>query len=159
MIALVQRVSEASVTAQGSISGAIDAGLLIFVAIHQDDTEREVTWMANRCARLRIFPDEHGRMNRSLLDTGGDALVVSQFTLYGDVRKGNRPAFSQAAPAKKANALYQEFIEHLSQALGRPVAKGVFGAAMQVRLCNEGPVTILIDRKPGLRPRKKNNSS
>ena len=148
MIALVQRVLEASVTVDGRISGAIGAGQLIFAAIHRDDTEREVAWMVNKCVRLRIFPDEHGRMNRSLLDTGGEALVVSQFTLYGSAHKGNRPAFSQAAPPGKATAFYETFIEQLAQALGKPVPSGVFGAAMQVRLCNDGPVTIWIERKP-----------
>ena len=150
MIALVQRVSEASVTVEGRIAGAIGAGQLILLGIHRDDTAREVRWMAGKCARLRIFPDDQGRMNRSLLDAGGDALVVSQFTLYGNAHKGNRPAFSRAARPDKARALYSAFIDELSAALGKPVARGVFGAAMQVRLCNDGPVTIWIERKPSV---------
>jgi len=148
MIALVQRVSEASVTVDDKITGAIGPGLLILVGIHQDDTEKEVAWMANKCARLRIFSDSANRMNRSLLDTGGDVLVVSQFTLYGDANKGNRPSFIRAAPPVKANSLYESFIDRLSRILEKPVACGVFGASMQVRLCNDGPVTLCIERPP-----------
>ncbi len=148
MIALVQRVLNASVTVNGHVTGAIGPGELIFVGIHRDDTEKQVAWMANKCARLRIFPDECGRMNRSLLDTGGQALVVSQFTLYGNAHKGNRPAFTNAAPPDKAKAFYEAFIEQLSLMLGKPVAAGVFGANMQVKLCNDGPVTIWIERNP-----------
>ncbi len=148
MIALVQRVLEASVTVDGHVTGAIGPGELILVGIHQDDTEKQVEWMARKCARLRIFPDECGRMNRSLLDTGGQALVVSQFTLYGDAQKGNRPAFTNAAPPDKAKAFYEAFIAQLSLMLGKPVAAGVFGATMHVQLCNDGPVTIWIERKP-----------
>ena len=149
MVVLAQRVSEASVTVEGSVTGAIGAGLLLLVGIHLKDTQREVAWMAGKCARLRIFPDAEDRMNLSLLDTGGDALAVSQFTLYGNVQKGNRPAFIEAAPPEHASRLYDAFVSELSTLLQRPVQTGVFGAAMEVRLCNDGPVTIWIERKPG----------
>ncbi len=148
MIALVQRVSEASVTAEGQEAGVIGPGLLIFLGVHGNDTDKELAWMVRKCAKLRIFPDGAGRMNRSLLDTGGEALVVSQFTLYGNAQKGHRPAFVEAAHPAKARSLYEGFIDALEEMLGRPVPSGVFGAMMQVRLCNDGPVTIWLERKP-----------
>ena len=148
MIALVQRVSEASVTVNDEVTGAIGPGLLILLGVHRDDTEKEVSWMAGKCARLRIFPDDNNRMNRSLLDTGGEALVVSQFTLYGNANKGNRPAFTRAAPPALANRLYESFREQLASLLDKSVPSGIFGASMQVRLCNDGPVTIWIERTP-----------
>ncbi len=146
MIALVQRVAEASVTVAGRVSGAIGPGLLILLAVHRNDTPQEVDWMVRKCAHLRIFPDDVGRMNRSVMDTGGEALVVSQFTLYGDARKGHRPAFTRAAPPAKAEVLYDAFVAQLATKLGQPVPSGIFGAAMQVRLCNDGPVTIWLER-------------
>ena len=148
MIALVQRVAEASVTVNGDVAGSIGRGLLILVGVHRRDTDAEAGWLAQKCARLRIFPDADGRMNKSLLDMGGDALVVSQFTLYGNARKGNRPAFTQAAPPQRAEMLFEAFRERLAQHLGKPVPSGVFGASMQVQLCNDGPVTIWIERGP-----------
>ena len=147
MVALVQRVSEASVTVEGSVAGAIGPGLLVLLGVHRDDTEAELDWVASKVAHLRIFPDDAGRMNHSLLDVGGEALVVSQFTLYGDARKGNRPSFAASAPPEQAEALYDAFIAALSRRLGRPVPSGVFGAHMDVRLTNDGPVTLWVERR------------
>ena len=149
MVALVQRVREASVTVGGDVTGAIGSGLLVLLGVHRTDTEAETAWVANKVADLRIFPDEAGKMNRSLLDTGGEALVVSQFTLYGDTRKGNRPSFAASAPPERAEALYEAFVEVLSQRLGKPVPTGVFGAMMDVRLTNDGPVTLWVERRSG----------
>lgn len=149
MVALVQRVSEASVTVEGDVTGAIGPGLLVLLGVHRTDAEAEAAWVAKKVAGLRIFPDDEGKMNRSLLDTGGDALVVSQFTLYGDTRKGNRPSFVESAPPEQAEALYEAFVEELAQRLGRPVPTGVFGAMMDVRLTNDGPVTLWVERRSG----------
>jgi D-tyrosyl-tRNA(Tyr) deacylase len=147
MVALVQRVSEASVTVDGDVTGAIGQGLLVLLGVHRDDTDAERTWVVNKVANLRIFPDDEGRMNRSLLDTGGEALVVSQFTLYGDTRKGNRPSFIESAPPEQAEALYEAFVAALADLLGKPVPTGVFGAHMDVRLVNDGPVTLWVERR------------
>ncbi len=149
MVALVQRVREASVEVEGEVTGAIGAGLMILLGVHKDDTEREVAWLARKCANLRIFRDDAGLMNRSVLDVGGEALVVSQFTLYGNAAKGNRPSFIASARPEQAEALYETFVEALSAHLGKPVATGVFGAMMQVHLVNDGPVTLWVERKPG----------
>ncbi len=146
MIALIQRVSQASVDVDGETVGAIGAGLLVLLGVHQDDTEAEADWLAGKASRLRVFRDDEGRMNRSLLETGGEALVVSQFTLYGDTRKGNRPSYGAAAPPEKAEALYEYFAERLSSLLNKPVPTGEFGAMMNVRLVNDGPVTLWIER-------------
>lgn len=143
MRALVQRVLSASVTVDNAIVGEISRGLLVLVCAMQEDTEQKSTWLAQKIAKLRIFEDDDGRMNRSLLDIGGSALVVSQFTLAADT-KGNRPGFSRAAPPDRGRALY----EHFSQALAAtsvPIAHGVFGADMKVALVNDGPVTIWLD--------------
>ena len=148
MVALVQRVSEASVTVDGETVGAIGNGLLILLGVRQGDTEREMTWVARKCASLRIFPDSEGRMNRSLVDVGGEALVVSQFTLYGDTSRGNRPSFSRSAPPKEAERLYEAFIQELGGYLAKPVQTGVFGAMMDVRLVNSGPVTLWVEKTP-----------
>ncbi|MFB3133336.1 MAG: D-aminoacyl-tRNA deacylase [Rhodothermales bacterium] len=149
MVALVQRVREASVEVEGEVTGAIGAGLMILLGVHKDDTEREVAWLARKCANLRIFRDDADLMNRSVLDVGGEALVVSQFTLYGNAAKGNRPSFIASARPEQAEALYETFVEALSAHLGKPVATGVFGAMMQVHLVNDGPVTLWVERKPG----------
>jgi len=148
MIALVQRVTEASVTVEGAEVGRIGAGLLVLVGIHRDDTERELAWVARKCALLRVFPDGDGVMNRSVCDVGGEVLAVSQFTLYGAVGKGNRPSYNRAAPPEKAGAMFDAFVEHLEEALGRDVQTGRFQAYMQVRLVNDGPVTVWIEREP-----------
>lgn len=144
MRAVVQRVSSASVTVDGRVAGAIEAGVLVLLGVGQGDGESECAWLANKIASLRIFGDGDGRMNRSLLDEGHAALVVSQFTLYGDVRKGRRPSFVHAAPPELAEPLYERFCERLAAA-GVPVERGVFQAMMDVALVNDGPVTLIID--------------
>jgi D-tyrosyl-tRNA(Tyr) deacylase len=142
MRAVCQRVTEARVRVGGEVVGAIGPGLCILLGIGLDDTETER--FAGKIARLRIFPDDEGRFDRSLLDTAGAALVVSQFTLLADTGKGNRPGFSQAAPPEEAKPLYERFCTDL-EALGVPVARGVFGASMAVELVNDGPVTIVLE--------------
>ena len=149
MVVLIQRVAEASVEVDGEVTGAIGKGLLILLGVHRDDTGREVDWLARKCANLRIFPDDAGLMNRSVIDIGGEALVVSQFTLYGNAAKGNRPSFIDAARPEKAEAFYEQFVEALSAQMGKPAATGVFGAKMAVHLVNDGPVTLWVERKPG----------
>ena len=139
--ALVQRVSEASVDVAGETIAEIAAGLLVLVAAGAGDTTGDAAWMAGKVARLRVLPDDGGRMNRSVLDTGGAVLAVSQFTLYGDVSRGNRPGFTAAAPPDEADALVDAFAAALRD-LGVPVEQGRFGAHMQVALVNDGPVTI-----------------
>ena len=146
MIALVQRVSQASVKVDGQTTGSIDQGMLILLGVHRNDGEAEGAWLARKCANLRIFPDEDGKMNRSLVDIDGDALVVSQFTLYGDARKGNRPSYVDSAPPEIAEPLYEAFVGELSSNIGRNVQTGIFGAMMDVHLVNDGPVTIWIER-------------
>ncbi len=147
MVALVQRVSEASVTVDGEVTGAIGRGLMILLGIHQEDTDKELVWVAKKCANLRIFPDEAGRMNRSVLDIGGEVLVVSQFTLYGNTDKGNRPSFVASAHPDKAEPMYEAFVATMEVHLGKPVPTGVFGAMMDVRLVNEGPVTLWVEKR------------
>jgi D-tyrosyl-tRNA(Tyr) deacylase len=146
MRAVVQRVSRASVAVEAEVAGSIGRGLLVLLGVAQEDTEAEAAWLAAKVAALRIFPDEAGQMNRSLLDVGGEALVVSQFTLFGDVNKGTRPSFNRAARPDAAIPLYEAFVRDLSGVLGRPVATGRFGAMMQVELVNDGPVTLVIER-------------
>ncbi|RMH62028.1 MAG: D-tyrosyl-tRNA(Tyr) deacylase [Calditrichaeota bacterium] len=148
MKVVLQRVSRASVTVDGQITGHIDEGLMLLVGIAVGDTERDVAYMADKCLNLRVFNDEQGRMNRSLLDTGGAILAVSQFTLLGETRKGRRPSYIQAAPPEQAQTLYNLFVENLRQK-GVKVACGVFGAMMQVELVNDGPVTLIIESKNG----------
>ncbi|MCI5111587.1 MAG: D-aminoacyl-tRNA deacylase [Marivita sp.] len=144
MRALIQRVSEASVSVDGEVLGEIGAGLLILICAMQGDTEAEADRLAAKIAKLRIFKDDEGRMNRSVLDIGGSALVVSQFTLAADTSRGNRPGFSTAAAPDDGNRLYEYFASQVA-AQGIPVAKGRFGADMKVRLLNDGPVTIWMD--------------
>ena len=143
MRALIQRVSSASVTVGGSITGEIGAGFLVLVCVMQGDTEAEGIWLARKIANLRIFEDAEGKMNRSLLDTGGSALVVSQFTLAAET-KGNRPGFSSAASPSEGRRLYEHFSAQLA-GHGIPISNGVFGADMDVALVNHGPVTIWLD--------------
>jgi D-tyrosyl-tRNA(Tyr) deacylase len=144
MRAVVQRVSRARVTVDSRVTGEIGAGLMVLLGVGREDTTPVAASMAEKVANLRIFEDEQGKMNRSLLDVHGNALVVSQFTLYGDARGQRRPSFISAAPPEKAVALYEEFNSAL-RALGVIVATGVFQAMMSVELVNEGPVTILLD--------------
>jgi len=148
MIALVQRVSEASVSVDNHIEGQIATGILILLGIHSADTDQELSWVVRKCANLRIFPDEEGKMNLSLKDVGADAMVVSQFTLYGQVGKGNRPSYNAAAPPELAEPLFERFVAELAAELGRPVQTGVFGARMEVRLVNDGPVTVWVEKAP-----------
>ena len=144
MRAVVQRVSRAKVTVGGEVTGEIGAGLMILLGVGREDTAAVAAALAEKAANLRIFEDENEKMNRSLLDVKGSALVVSQFTLYGDARGGRRPSFISAAPPELANTLYKEFCEALRK-LGVNVATGIFQATMSVELVNEGPVTILLD--------------
>jgi D-tyrosyl-tRNA(Tyr) deacylase len=144
MRAVLQRVSRASVMVDGRISGEIEAGLVVLLAVGREDTAATAASMAEKIANLRIFSGDNGKMNRSLLDTGGAVLAVSQFTLYGDARGQRRPSFIQAAPPELGRSLYEEFVRALA-ALGVRVQTGVFRADMSVELVNEGPVTILLD--------------
>lgn len=144
MRAVLQRVSCARVTVEGSVSGEIGAGLMVLLGVGREDTSAVAASMAEKCAHLRIFEDDQGKMNRSLLDVKGSALVVSQFTLYGDARGQRRPSFITAAPPELAKALYEEFCTALRK-LGVNVATGLFQAMMSVELVNEGPVTLLLD--------------
>src|SRR5580704_16892124 len=144
MRAVVQRVSRASVTVEGRVTGEIAAGLMILLGVGREDSSAVAASMAEKVANLRIFEDDQGKMNRSLLDVKGAALVVSQFTLYGDARGKRRPSFISAAPPEKAKALYEEFTVAI-EGLGVSVATGVFQTMMSVELVNEGPVTILLD--------------
>jgi D-tyrosyl-tRNA(Tyr) deacylase len=141
---VVQRVSEASVRVEGEVVGSIGRGLLVLLGVARGDTESDAAFLAEKTASLRIFPDHDGKMNRSVTEAGGSVLVVSQFTLYGDVRKGRRPSFDQAAPPETAKQLYERFVEML-RSRGLHVETGVFQAMMQVHLVNDGPVTILCD--------------
>lgn len=144
---LVQRVTEATVGVEGTLRGAIGPGLLALVGIRADDGQDDIEWLARKIVGLRVFNDDAGVMNRSLLDVGGGVLAVSQFTLYASTRKGNRPSYSNAAPPEIAQPLFEKFVDELSLALGRPVPTGVFGADMMVALTNDGPVTIWLDSR------------
>ena len=144
MRAVIQRVKSASVTVEGKIVSEIRQGLLVFLGVAQEDTSTDVDYMASKIANLRIFEDDDGRMNLSILDVSGEALVVSQFTLCGDCRKGRRPSFIHAARPEKADPLYQAFMDEISR-LGVPVKAGIFQAMMDVELINDGPVTMLLD--------------
>ncbi len=146
MRALVQRVRYAQVRVDGRTVGEIGRGLLVFVGFAADDTPEVLQWMAHKLMHLRVFPDEAGRMNCSVQQVGGGVLLVSQFTLYGDVRRGFRPSFTQAAPPERAQQLYEEFVR-LCRQYPVPVATGIFGAMMEVELLNEGPVTLWIERE------------
>ena len=142
---VIQRVTSASVRVEGHITGQIGPGLLVLAGFAPTDTTAELSWMARKLVQLRIFPDEASQMNRSVLDTGGQVLVVSQFTLLADARKGNRPSYIGAASPAVAEPLYQQFLAIVSDLLGRPVPAGIFGADMKVSLLNDGPVTIVLD--------------
>ncbi|MGA8762070.1 MAG: D-aminoacyl-tRNA deacylase [Candidatus Sulfotelmatobacter sp.] len=144
MRAVVQRVSRAKVTLSGEIAGEIGLGLLVLLGVGQDDTEADATYLAGKISGLRIFEDEQGKMNRSVQDAGGDILAVSQFTLYGDARRGKRPSFDASAAPEKARELYEFFVEQI-RAAGLRCETGRFQEKMQVELVNEGPVTILLD--------------
>jgi D-aminoacyl-tRNA deacylase len=144
MRAVIQRVSRARVIVDGRVTGEIEAGLVVLIAVGRGDSASTAAAMAEKIVHLRIFNDDQGKMNRSLLDAGGAVLAISQFTIYGDARGGRRPSFVQAAPPEQGKALYEEFVRAL-QALGVRVETGVFQAHMSVELANDGPVTILLD--------------
>lgn len=144
---LVQRVSSASVKVESKLTGQIGPGLLVFIGIHENDTETELQWLVRKLIRLRVFEDDEGKMNRSVADTGGGLLLVSQFTLYGDVRKGTRPSFTSAARPEKGEQLYDAFVARVRSEFGGPVETGVFAAMMQVELVNDGPVTLVIEKE------------
>lgn len=144
---VLQRVTHASVTIEGKVKSAIGPGLLILVGVESADTTEDVDWLVRKVAALRIFDDEQGVMNRSVQDINGEALVVSQFTLFASTKKGNRPSWLKAAPHNISVPLYEAFCQRLSQAMGKPVGTGEFGADMKVELLNDGPVTILMDTK------------
>jgi len=146
MRALVQRVTHASVSVAGEAVSAVGPGFLVLLGVGREDGEAEAAYLARKTAQLRVFPDADGKLNRSLLDMGGAALVVSQFTLYADTQKGNRPGFDQAADPAQAERLYRRYAE-LLQEQGVPVSTGVFQAHMLVELANDGPVTILLESK------------
>ena len=141
----MQRVSRARVTIDGRVTGEIGSGLLLLVGFSDADTEESLSWVADKVLGLRVFADEHGKMNRSVVDVGGSLLVVSQFTLYGDTRKGKRPSFVGAAPPQVAVSLYERFLAQL-RATEVPVQTGEFGAMMDVELINDGPVTLILER-------------
>lgn len=144
---LVQRVSRASVTIGGEVKASIAHGLLVLVGVEPADTEEDARWLAGKCARLRIFDDEAGVMNRDVREAGGELLVVSQFTLMASTKKGNRPSYVRAAGEAIARPLYERFAQLAAEVSGCKVSTGVFGADMQVDLCNDGPVTIWIDSR------------
>ena len=147
MRVIVQRVKQASVTVDGNVTGQIGVGLLVLAGFEEADQAGDLEWMAQKIVKLRIFPDEQGVMNRSVIDIGGDILAVSQFTLYASTKKGNRPSWGRAARGDISQPLFDQFVGMLSVALGKPVPTGVFGADMQVSLVNDGPVTIAMDSK------------
>ena len=147
MRAVLQRVKRALVTVEGNITWAIEDGLLVLLGIEEADTLEDMNWLSSKLVNLRIFNDEQGVMNRSLLEVGGGLLLVSQFTLFAATKKGNRPSYSRAAPPAIAVPIYEKMIELLSAELGKPIQTGVFGADMKVELLNDGPVTIVIDTK------------
>lgn len=145
MRAVVQRVSSAKVSVDGAVVGQIGAGLLIFLGVGRDDAEPDADWLSARLIKLRVFESEPGRMDRALLDIDGEALVISQFTLYGSLKKGNRPSFNRAAPPEQAVPLYEYFVAKMSEALGKEVPTGAFGEHMVIDACNDGPVTLTVD--------------
>lgn len=147
MRAILQRVSEASVTIDGQVNGSIQLGLMILLGVEEADTEEDLEWLVRKISNMRIFQDEEGKMNQSILDVQGEALVVSQFTLHASTKKGNRPSFIKAAKPDHSEPLYEKFVDELGKIIGKPCATGKFGADMKVALVNDGPVTIMIDSK------------
>lgn len=147
MIAVIQRVSSASVTIAGNVKSSIEWGLLVLIGIEDADTNEDIEWLSNKIANLRIFDDDAGVMNRSVIEISGDIIVVSQFTLHASTRKGNRPSYIKASKPEFAIPVYEKFVASVSRCLGRNVLTGEFGADMKVALVNDGPVTIVIDTK------------
>ena len=147
MIAVIQRVSESSVRINGQVKGAIGPGLMVLLGIEEADGAEDINWLSRKITNLRIFEDEEGVMNRSLIDAGGEILLISQFTLHASTKKGNRPSYIKAAKPETAIPLYEQFIAQLSSDAGKPVQTGEFGVEMKVSLINDGPVTIIMDTK------------
>ena len=147
MRAVLQRVSHASVTIDGTVKSKIDEGLLVLLGCENADTMEDITWLTHKIANLRIFNDEAGVMNKSLLDVGGEVLVVSQFTLWASYKKGNRPSYLRAGSHEVTVPLYEAFVREMEKEAGKPVMTGEFGAEMKVKLLNDGPVTICMDTK------------
>ena len=147
MRVVIQRVSEARVVIEGKVEGRIGKGMVVLLGVQEGDTPEDTQWLAGKIVRLRIFDDASGVMNLSLPETGGDILLISQFTLFASTKKGNRPSYSSAARPETAVPHYQEFIRQLAEQAGKPIQTGEFGAPMQVSLTNDGPVTILIDSR------------
>ena len=147
MRVVIQRVSNAKVVIEGNVKGEIGHGLLVFCGIEDADSTEDIDWLCGKIVNLRVFDDEHGVMNKSVLETGGGILVISQFTLHASTKKGNRPSYIRASKPEIAVPLYEQFLVKLSRELGKKIETGEFGADMQVSLCNNGPVTIVIDSK------------
>lgn len=147
MRALIQRVKHADVVIDGAVNGEIGQGLLVLLGVHATDTQEDIDWLVKKVSQLRVFDDENGVMNKSVMDIDGEVLVVSQFTLYASTKKGNRPSYINAAVPDIAIPLYERFVSDLSTTLSKPVSTGRFGADMKVSLLNDGPVTIMIDTK------------
>ncbi|MGI4019906.1 MAG: D-aminoacyl-tRNA deacylase [Janthinobacterium lividum] len=147
MRAVIQRVSEASVKVNGTITGEIETGFMILIGIEDADTEEDVSWLAQKIINMRIFGDENNLMNKALVDVNGNILLISQFTLFAQTKKGNRPSFIRAAKPEKAIPLYEMMIKTLENLLGKSISTGIFGADMKVSLINDGPVTIIMDTK------------
>ncbi len=147
MRVVIQRVSKASVMVEKEIKGQINAGMLVFVGIEDLDNDEDISWLSNKIVNIRIFADENGVMNKSLNDIDGEILLVSQFTLHSSTKKGNRPSYSRASKSNFAIPMYEKMIKQLEQDLGKKIERGVFGADMQVKLINDGPVTIVIDSR------------
>jgi len=147
MIAVIQRVSESSVSINGEVTGSIGLGLMVLLGIEEADLQEDIDWLSRKIIHLRIFPDENGVMNKSVLEATGDILLISQFTLHASTKKGNRPSYIKAAKPDFAIPMYEQFIKALENELGKPIQTGEFGADMKVALVNDGPVTIMIDSK------------
>jgi D-tyrosyl-tRNA(Tyr) deacylase len=145
MRVVIQRVQKAKVTVDQKTVGQIEKGFMILLGVGQQDTIDDIEFLVRKIAHLRVFEDEEQKMNRSLLDTKFDCMVVSQFTLFADCKKGNRPSFIEAASPQKANEMYQLFVKRMGEALDKPIPTGIFGASMQIELINDGPVTIILD--------------
>ena len=144
---MTQRVSQATVRVEGEVTGSIDVGLLVFLGVDREDDDKDLEWMVGKIIGLRVFEDDEGRMNRSVREVDGEILVISQFTLFGNLRKGTRPSFNRAANPVVAEATYQRFLDRVGEEMGGPAEAGRFGASMEIEAVNDGPVTIVIDSK------------
>lgn len=147
MRAVVQKVSSAEVKIEGETYGKIGRGICVFIAMKETDNEKTIDWMTQKILNLRIFPDNDGKMNLSVIDINGEILIISNFTLYGDCRKGTRPSYTDSAPPSVAEPIYNKFVEHFRKSTNLKVETGIFGAMMDVNLVNDGPVTLIIDRE------------